>query len=33
MVYIEGKQFAEAAKMMTDRLAKLGQLKLVAGET
>jgi heterodisulfide reductase subunit A2 len=31
MVYIEGKQFAEAAKMMTDRVAKLGQLKL-AGE-
>ena len=29
MVYIEGAQFAEAAQMMTDRVAKLGTLKLV----
>ena len=29
MVYIEGAQFAEAAKMMTDRVTKLGQLKLM----
>jgi coenzyme F420-reducing hydrogenase delta subunit len=29
MVYIEGAQFAEAAKMMTDRVAKLGQLKIL----
>lgn len=29
MVYIEGAQFAKAAKMMTNRVAKLGQLKLM----
>jgi len=29
MVYIEGAQFAEAAKMMTDRVTKLGKLKLM----
>jgi heterodisulfide reductase subunit A len=29
MVYIEGKQFAEAAKMMTERVTKLGQIKLM----
>jgi coenzyme F420-reducing hydrogenase delta subunit len=29
MVYIEGDQFAKAAKMMTDRVTKLGQLKLM----
>ena len=29
MVYIEGAQFAEAAKMMTERVAKLGPLKLM----
>ena len=29
MIYIEGAQFAEAAKMMTDRVTKLGQLKLM----
>ncbi len=29
MVYIEGVQFAEAAKMMTDRVTKLDQLKLM----
>jgi len=29
MVYIEGAQFAEAAQMMTDRVAKLGTLKLL----
>ena len=29
MVYIEGAQFAEAAKMMTERVAKLGTLKLI----
>jgi coenzyme F420-reducing hydrogenase delta subunit len=29
MVYIEGNQFAEAAQMMTDRVAKLGSLKLM----
>jgi heterodisulfide reductase subunit A len=29
MVYIEGAQFAEAAKMMTERVAKMGQLKLM----
>jgi heterodisulfide reductase subunit A len=29
MVYIEGKQFAEAAKMMTERVTKLSQIKLM----
>jgi len=29
MVYIEGDQFAEAAQMMTERLTKLGPLKLM----
>ena len=29
MVYIEGKQFAEAAKMMTERVTKLGKIKLM----
>ncbi|MCW4034910.1 MAG: hydrogenase iron-sulfur subunit [Candidatus Bathyarchaeota archaeon] len=29
MVFIEGAQFAEAAKMMTERAAKLGTLKLM----
>jgi coenzyme F420-reducing hydrogenase delta subunit len=29
MVYIEGNQFAEAAKMMTERVTKLGPLKLM----
>jgi coenzyme F420-reducing hydrogenase delta subunit len=29
MVYIEGAQFAEAARMMTERVAKLGTLKLM----
>jgi heterodisulfide reductase subunit A len=29
MVYIEGAQFAEAAQMMTERVAKLGKLKLM----
>jgi len=29
MVYIEGNQFAEAAKMMTERVTKLGQIKLM----
>jgi hypothetical protein len=29
MVFIEGAQFAEAAKMMTERASKLGQLKLL----
>ncbi|MEJ2240538.1 MAG: hydrogenase iron-sulfur subunit [Candidatus Bathyarchaeota archaeon] len=29
MVYIEGAQFAKAAKMMTDRVANLGQLKIL----
>ena len=29
MVYIEGAQFAEAAKMMTERVAKIGTLKLL----
>jgi heterodisulfide reductase subunit A len=29
MVYIEGAQFAEAAKNMTERVGKLGQLKLM----
>jgi heterodisulfide reductase subunit A len=29
MVFIEGAQFAEAAKMMTERVTKLGQLKLM----
>jgi heterodisulfide reductase subunit A len=29
MVYIEGAQFAEAARMMTERVAKLGSLKLI----
>jgi coenzyme F420-reducing hydrogenase delta subunit len=32
MVYIEGAQFAEAAKMMTDRVTKLGPLK-IAGDS
>jgi coenzyme F420-reducing hydrogenase delta subunit len=31
MVFIEGDQFAEAAKMMTERVTKLGPLKLVVG--
>ncbi len=29
MVYIEGDQFAEAAQMMTEKLTKLGPLKLI----
>ncbi|MGW8289199.1 MAG: hydrogenase iron-sulfur subunit, partial [Candidatus Bathyarchaeia archaeon] len=29
MVYIEGAQFAQAAQMMTERVAKLGTLKLM----
>jgi len=29
MVFIEGAQFAEAAKMMTDRITKLDPLKLM----
>ena len=32
MVFIEGKQFAEAAKMMTDRATRLGQLRLEISE-
>jgi len=31
MVFIEGAQFAEAAKMMTERVTKLGPLKLMGG--
>ncbi|TET24371.1 MAG: hydrogenase iron-sulfur subunit, partial [Candidatus Bathyarchaeum sp.] len=31
MVYIEGDQFAKAAQMMTERLTKLGSLKLMDG--
>jgi coenzyme F420-reducing hydrogenase delta subunit len=31
MVFIEGDQFAEAAKMMTERVTKLGPLKLMDG--
>jgi len=31
MVFIEGAQFAEAAKMMTERVTKLGPLKLMDG--
>jgi coenzyme F420-reducing hydrogenase delta subunit len=29
MVYIEGAQFAEAARMMTERVTKLGTLKIL----
>jgi F420-non-reducing hydrogenase iron-sulfur subunit len=29
MVFIEGDQFAEAAQMMTERVTKLGPLKLM----
>jgi len=28
MVYIEGDKFAEAAKMMTERVEKLGPIKI-----
>ncbi|MDH5448391.1 MAG: hydrogenase iron-sulfur subunit [Candidatus Bathyarchaeota archaeon] len=31
MVFIEGDKFAEAARMMTERLAKLGSLQLMEG--
>jgi coenzyme F420-reducing hydrogenase delta subunit len=29
MVYIEGDKFAEAARMMTERIEKLGSLQMI----